>query len=306
MKKTPDATIGILLRSNYQVIAWDNMINNAGYKTITRSDSLAHKSIFRTIFAILKFLVKPFDNKVVSQTYRTLYEEGFYKNDLSPEIEKFPTDFISSDVDDIENTELSKFHWDMNYWLSMSNMPSNDLVTKIGLYYYYTEIEKSNVYLVSTLVARLNTKNDLEDLVSKLSALAKKPSLSGFKFFSEEDTSDVQTGKIQIMTLHKSKGDEFDYVFVPELSEKSLSLDISQMALKSSTTFMENVKALNPEYKKKTELELKEFTLKENLRLLYVAITRAKKKLYITSSQKAKFYGKVQQTQPSIIFEDLV
>lgn len=306
MKKTPDATIGILLRSNYQVIAWDNMINNAGYKTITRSDSLAHKSIFRTIFAILKFLVKPFDNKVVSQTYRTLYEEGFYKNDLSPEIENFPTDFISSDVDDIENTELSIFHWDMNYWLSMSNMPSNDLVTKIGLYYYYTEIEKSNVYLVSTLVARLNTKNDLEDLVSKLSALAKKSSLSGFKFFSEEDTSEVQTGKIQIMTLHKSKGDEFDYVFVPELSEKSLSLDISQMALKSSTTFMENVKALNPEYKKKTELELKEFTLKENLRLLYVAITRAKKKLYITSSQKAKFYGKVQQTQPSIIFEDLV
>ena len=31
-------------------------------------------------------------------------------------------------------------------------------------------------------------------------------------------------GKVQIMTLHKSKGDEFDYVFIPEFTEKNLPL----------------------------------------------------------------------------------
>ena len=85
------------------------------------------------------------------------------------------------------------------------------------------------------------------------------------------------------MTLHKSKGDEFDYVFVPELTEKLLSVDVSKSKLKTSTTFMEDVKSFNPEYKHKSEQELKEFNAEETLRLLYVAITRAQKKLYLTN-----------------------
>ena len=102
---------------------------------------------------------------------------------------------------------------------------------KIGLCYYKTDLEISNVHLISTLVARLNVKNDLSLLVEKLAELAKKPSLSGFKFFAEEDSAKEQTGTIQIMTLHKSKGDEFDYVFIPELTEKNLSLDILSMGM---------------------------------------------------------------------------
>jgi len=306
MKENSDATVGILLRNNYQVVTWDKMLNNAGFKTITRSESLGQKSIFKTIFAILKFVVSPFSNKIIAETYRVLFEQGFYRHEFSGEIENDVEDFISKNVDDIEQEELKNFHWDMNYWLTMSNLPPEELVTKIGTHYYYTDLEKSNVYLLSTLSARLNVKNDLEDLVDKLKDLAKKPSLSGFKFFSEEDSATKQTGKIQIMTLHKSKGDEFDYVFLPELTEKSLSIDINQMTLKSSTTFMENIKALNLTYKKKTEIELKEFAIKENLRLLYVAFTRAKKKLYITVPEKMQAFGKTQKAVPNVIFDNLL
>ena len=38
---------------------------------------------------------------------------------------------------------------------------------------------------------------------------------------------------------------------------------------------MEGLKQLNPKYSKKTEYQLKKELLAENLRLLYVAITRA-------------------------------
>ena len=85
------------------------------------------------------------------------------------------------------------------------------------------------------------------------------------------------------MTMHKSKGDEFDYVFIPELSEKSLPIDTATMSLKASASFMEEVRSFNPAYKPKTENELKEFAAEEDLRLFYVAITRAKKKLFITN-----------------------
>ena len=194
----------------------------------------------------------------------------------------------------------------MNYWLLSSTLPLQQLVSKIGLCYYKTDLEISNVYLISTLVARLNVKNDLSLLVEKLGELSKRPSLSGFKFFSEEDTSEKQSGKIQIMTLHKSKGDEFDYVFIPELTEKNLALDINTMSLKPSSTFMENIKELNPDYKKKTDEELKEFTLAENMRLMYVAITRAKKKLYITAPEKSKYFSRMQDNEVSVLFGELV
>ena len=109
------------------------------------------------------------------------------------------------------------------------------------------------------------------------------------------------------MTLHKSKGDEFDYVFIPELSEKALSMDVSNATIKSSTLFTEQVKALNSRYTKKTELELKEYSAEESLRLLYVAITRAKKKLYITTSLKTKSsYGKEIMQEQSIVFNNLL
>ena len=106
------------------------------------------------------------------------------------------------------------------------------------------------------------------------------------------------------MTLHKSKGDEFDHVFMPEMNEKDFPLLIEEFKLKNSTFFTEGIKQLAPHYKEKSELELKEFALAENFRLLYVAITRAKRKLYLTVSTKIKSFSKVEERRPSILFEN--
>ena len=66
---------------------------------------------------------------------------------------------------------------------------------------------------------------------------------------------------------------------------------------------MENVKRLNPSYKPKSEYEMKQELVAENLRLLYVAITRAKRKLYFSVSKKAKSFEKVVSQEPSMIFD---
>ena len=194
---------------------------------------------------------------------------------------------------------------------SLSYLPPNELAVKVamGMNIFNSEIEKSNIYLISTLIKRICIKNNsLEYAVSRLAELSKKPNLSGFKFFSEEDDDDKKSlqGKVQIMTMHKSKGDEFNLVFIPEMSEKAFPLTIGSISLKSAD-FIEQVKALNPNYRKKSEYELKQEILDENLRLLYVAITRAKNNLIITTSTKSKSrYGKEQKNEPSIIFNDLL
>jgi len=306
--KNPKATVGILLRNNFQVAQWMNFINDSGLKSITRSECLEQKSIFRTIFAIMQMILHPFDNNVIADNYEILSEMGLYRQRLASEIRKFETPFMQACCDDIDNMYLAQFYWDLTYWLSFPHLAPEELAIKIGLHYYSSEIEKSNVYLISTLIKRLGTSNkNFENILNRLAELAKKPSLSGFKFFSEEDESNREflAGKVQIMTLHKSKGDEFDYVFLPEMAEKNLTLDFEQIKLKSSD-FMENIRRTSIEYKPKTEFDLKRELVSENLRLLYVAITRAKKYLYFTVSEKTKSFEKMIPQEPSTVFHSLL
>ena len=253
-------------------------------------------------------ILKPFDNSILAENYEILADMGLYKQRLGLEIRNLKEPFIEQNCDNIENPHLCQFYWDLNYWLSMPHLTCEELAVKIGLSYFSSEIERSNVYLISTLIKRISSTNkSLAYIVERLSELAKKPSLSGFKFFSEEDESNKEflEGKVQIMTLHKSKGDEFDLVFLPEMAEKNLTLDFNEIKLKSSD-FMEEIRRSNPKYKSKTEDELKSELLAENLRLLYVAITRAKKKLFITTSRKVTSFGKTVEQNPSIIFEELL
>lgn len=308
LKKDPKCTIGILLRSNYQVAQWINFVNNSGLKSITRSESLEQKTIFRTIFAVMQMILHPFDNGIIADNYEILAEMGFYKQRLGLEIRKYENPFIQINCDNIDNIYLAQFYWDLNYWNSFPYLAPEELAIKIGLHYFSSEIEKSNVYLISTLIKRLSMSyKEFPTLVERLGELAKKPSLSGFKFFSEEEESNKEfvAGKVQVMTFHKSKGDEFDYVFIPEMTEKALTLDFNQIKLKNAD-FMENLKRLNQQYKPKTEFDMKQELVSENLRLLYVAITRAKKHLYFSASRKAKSFEKIIDQEPSLIFSELL
>lgn len=309
LSKNPDYTIGILLRNNYQVASWQSLIENSGLKVITRNQCLEQKSIFRVIFAVLKMILSPFDNEVIASNYEVLADSGFYKRGLDNEIRKYENPFIQVNADYIENYVLEQFYWDLNYWVSLCYLPPNELAVKIGMSFFKNDIEKSNIHLISTLIKRICIRNNsLEYAISRLAELSKKPNLSGFKFFSEEDEDDKTylSGKVQIMTMHKSKGDEFNVVFIPELTEKNLPLTIASINLKSSD-FIESVRNLNPEYKPKSEYELKQEILSENLRLLYVAITRAKNRLYISVSKSAKNrYNKEQKQGVNIIFKELL
>ena len=311
LAKNQNYTIGILLRNNYQVSAWQNLIENSGFKVITRNQCLEQKSIFRAIFAALKIILDPFNNRILCENYEILADLGIYKKGFGQEISKYENPFIQINCDYINNISLEQFYWDINHWVSLCYLQPNELAVKVAqdLHLLKSDIDKSNIHLISTLIKRIcMANNSLEYTVKRLGELSKKANLSGFKFFSEEDEDDKKNleGKVQIMTMHKSKGDEFNLVFIPELSEKNLPLAMDSINLKSSD-LIEKVKCTNPNYKNKTVNELKQEILWENLRLLYVAITRAKNQLYITTSEKEQSFGKkFKDSEPNIIFSTIL
>ncbi len=169
LKKDPKCTIGILLRWNKQVAQWINFINNSGLKSITRSESLEQKSIFRTIFAVMQMILHPFDNNIIADNYEVLAEMGFYKQRLGLEIRKYENPFIQINPDFIDSINLGQFYWDLSYWLSFPYLAPEELAIKIGLHYFNSEIEKSNVYLISTLIKRLSLNyKDFANLMERL------------------------------------------------------------------------------------------------------------------------------------------
>ena len=143
------------------------------------------------------------------------------------------------------------------------------------------------------------SQRTFENTVLRLREIQFKNNFSNIKFFASDDNSKAKS-KVQIMTLHKSKGDEFDYVFIPELTQDNLCFDIEKYKLKENSRFIQKVKKAP-----KSDYELKKDIVEENFRLIYVGITRAKKKLYLTSAKAYKFFAKVQPKVPSEIFEGL-
>lgn len=123
---------------------------------------------------------------------------------------------------------------------------------------------------------------NLKELISSMSA-EKFASLSEFMehislVMDKDDVTD--TNKVMLITLHSAKGLEFDNVFLPGWEE---GLFPHQRCMDEGGTG----------------------ALEEERRLAYVAITRARKKLYILTAHNRRVYGQWQNNLPSRFINEL-
>src|SRR3989449_7995060 len=87
----------------------------------------------------------------------------------------------------------------------------------------------------------------------------------------DEEPAPVEAGDaIQVMTIHQSKGLEFDAVFVPSLVEGRLPQSGRSPRFELPATVLEPL------------VRGREDVIAEERRLLYVAMTRARRLLYLT------------------------
>ena len=295
IKKDKDKTIAILVRNNFQINKWDNLLKENFIKTYKNSDSLINNPLFKTVLLILEFIINPYDLKLTVQIASFLYETGFYKYENLEYAKKLEKPiFFNSDFDE-------PLYWDLTYLLFKNHYNIYDLVTEIGNIYFGNTPENVNIPLVAAIAQKIrNSVKTFEEAVERLKQIQYKNNFSNIKFFSNDNDS-KKASKVQIMTLHKSKGDEFDYVFIPELTKDNLCLTSSEYKLKESSLFNQKVK-----YIKKSSEELKQEIIEENYRLIYVGITRAKKKLYLSSALKYKYYSKMREYESSEILEELI
>lgn len=120
------------------------------------------------------------------------------------------------------------------------------------------------------------TRYDLMEPEEGVQKLLEDAALMG-----EQDSLNTEGNKknaVRLMTIHASKGLEFDYVFVTGLEQGLFPSE--------------------REHEKKEDAE-------EERRLMYVAITRAKKGLFLSYAQIRNIYGEQQVQMPSEFLDDI-
>lgn len=129
--------------------------------------------------------------------------------------------------------------------------------------------------------------------------------------YGEADTAGENDDVVRIMTIHKSKGLEFPVVFVSGLGKGFNTQDTkSDLVIHEKLGLGLVEKTKSPRTKRpsliRNEIEsrIKRENLGEELRVLYVALTRAKEKIILTgglsNAQKSfeKYRGNVNANQP--------
>ena len=133
-----------------------------------------------------------------------------------------------------------------------------------------------------TGIDRLRNIDELVNMATEYQSSADEPSLSGFleevALVSDTDNYDTDADAVVLMTIHSAKGLEFPIVFLPGLEEG---------------IFPSLMNGENDE-----EIE-------EERRLAYVAVTRAKKKLYVMNVRERMMFGKTRYNKPSRFLEEI-
>ena len=129
---------------------------------------------------------------------------------------------------------------------------------------------------------RLENVNELKSTMTNYEQNAEEPSLSGFleeiALYTDIDDMNPEDDSVILMTVHAAKGLEFDNVFVVGMEENIFP---SSRSLGS------------------------EADIEEERRLAYVAITRAKKRLYISCSRQRMLFGSTSFNKQSRFVDEL-
>lgn len=148
------------------------------------------------------------------------------------------------------------------------------LLDKTGYLDYLKSLENADT--------KIENVQELRSSMAKYMQEADEPSLSGFleevALYTEADRDDGSDDKVTLMTVHSAKGLEFDNIFV---------IGLDDGIFPSSRSFDS------------------EEDMEEERRLAYVAITRAKKKLYLANAAQRMLFGQTQRNVTSRFMREI-
>ena len=164
-----------------------------------------------------------------------------------------------------------------------------DLSVTLPLDEFAGEVVKKSGYEAMLKAQKEEGQARLENLGQLISSVktyvdqnGEDATLAGFleevALISDLDSYDQDADSVTMMTIHSAKGLEFPYVFVVGMEDGVFPGDMARY---------------------------NEEDMEEERRLCYVAITRAKKELYLSSSRSRLIFGQTRRNPPSTFLSEI-
>ncbi len=282
----------ILYRTNAQSRIFEDVFikSNIPYRIIGGLKFYDRKEI-KDIMAYLKFINNPLDDvslrRIINVPKRSIGDSTVQK------IQSFADSMNESmynvllSIDEVLNLTKRNINC-INKFVSLINsfIRSRDKITVFSLIKeildttgYLRELEGSKE---ADSISRIENLQELVSAAAEFETSSEDPSLSAFlekvTLVSDVDNFDEDADSVVLMTVHSAKGLEFPVVFMAGMENG----------------IFPGIQSLN---------EFKE--MEESRRLCYVGITRAREKLYMTSAENRRVFGRMVSYQQSNFISEI-
>ena len=329
-KNNPKHSLAILVRENRQSrFLADNLAHLRkahGIRIYEVGEVERFSKIPEEILKILQFIDRPHSAEHLKSALEILEKRDLIATqDLNtlviyPENFLYPNPLIKKQKQEV----LQARRYCCNLLQAKLELPCYQLIPFLGMTLKYTGSELATVQKLSDRINRQIVENN--SLKATIKILQEIVSIEGFEEV-EEDSEERYTkaNQLTIITMHKAKGLDWDYVFIPFLHKDVLPgnlwvptaakflgdfafAEVARAQIRAvvhSQHIAQELVPQIPEPQKAWE-EAAQLKRVEEYRLLYVAMTRAKRLLWMSAAHLGPFRWNVFQGNTTVNLQSKV
>ncbi len=309
----PDATVAVLVRTNAQVNQITALLHQANIPAVSLSDQMNAHPVFGVILSVLQLLAAPGDLAIQSRWYQAMLNARLFEDDESRRLALEIVPLFYQNPMELHDELLRQWYYDLlDIGRQAASGNISALIARITDLFFVSVSDRSNGYLCALMAQEilnnyqhLTHLSPLEIVIHQFENF--RQSWRGKRGFGEillQHASQV----VQVMSVHKAKGQEFDVVFMPFLQRDAFPHELNSIRFDEADKLLqeldriaalENGQSLSESYQENKKRE----KIEEEARLVYVGLTRAKRALYLSAHQQTMTrYNKLRTVEPSLAF----
>ena len=306
LTQNPTHSAAVLVRENRQgtfvAQKLEYLKRNHGIEVYDVAGSDRHSHVPSEILAILQFLDRPHSPDYLKSALEVLVKRQLIPTQDLNALATSPEQFLYPGPLDPQQTPSVKQarKYCANLLRARLELPHHQLISFLALTLNYDQSDLATADKLTERIAKQTHGNS--SMHSTLEALSEIVSSERFEPVETEDADSryLRAGQLTVITMHKAKGLDWDYVFLPFLHEDTLPgspwvptaaqflgdftlAEVARAQIRASLHHKPLPMAMEA-WDQAGHLKTA-----EEYRLLYVAMTRAKRLLWMSAADKGPF-----------------